>query len=215
MSSLRLHLNQMLLWINEHPDNYWGLRAYAMFLLEAKQYERAKEQLRRLIELFPEDTSDNSSYLLLAQAHRGLGDFDRERSALEESAKRDSDVVVAYRRLMELCSDAEDWEQVIVNADRMLAVNPLEASTYRHLATAGQATNDSIRGIEAYRALLELNPIDITDIHFQLGRLLAEQKSTDRCQTPCSRGTRGSAPFPRRARTAFADTASRARRRSI
>jgi tetratricopeptide (TPR) repeat protein len=73
---------------------------------------------------------------------------------------------------MELNSAARDWPAVMLNAQRYLAVDPLMPFPYRFLAQASEQTAQPRVAIEAYRALLQLEPPDLAEAHFQLARLL-------------------------------------------
>jgi tetratricopeptide (TPR) repeat protein len=105
-------------------------------------------------------------------AHRGLDETEEERALLEQWAKRDSDALEAYHRLMELAEQDRDWDVVFRNAERFLAVNPLVPQPYRFLARASEELNRSHSAITAYQKLLLLDPIDPAGVHFRLGRLL-------------------------------------------
>ena len=73
---------------------------------------------------------------------------------------------------MELSTAVKDWSEVICNAQRFLAVNPLVAPPYRYLAQAAETTGDATTAIAAYATLLKLDPPNPAVVHFQLARLL-------------------------------------------
>jgi tetratricopeptide (TPR) repeat protein len=109
---------------------------------------------------------------LLAAAHRELGETNDERRVLSQLAERDDAAPDAYSRLMELAAEAKDWPDVLRNAQRYLAVNPLVPGPYRFLARASEEQNQPKSAIEAYRALLSLDPANPAEIHFRLARQL-------------------------------------------
>ena len=104
-----------------------------------------------------------------------MGETDRERDVLEELASRSADALDAYARLMELASVAEDWAATLRNAQRVLAVNPLQTAVHRHVAAAADHLNDRPLAIEAYRALLLMDPVDPAQAHYRLALLLHQQ----------------------------------------
>jgi len=159
--------------VNSHPKNYWILNQQAVQLLQEKKYEEAKSPLRKLIKAYPNNVeSADNPYVLLAMAHRKLEEFEDEKKVLADLGARSADSLGAYLRLMEIGAEAKDWKTVEANGDRYLAVNPLLPQPYRYLAKAREANGNSEAAIDAYRVMLELDPPDPADAHFQLARLL-------------------------------------------
>ena len=109
---------------------------------------------------------------MLAETHRQLGETEAERQVLTRLAERDDKALGAYQRLMELADADGDWPVVIQNARRYLAVNPLAPLPYRHLARAAEEAGQAGTAVGAYRALLELDPPNPAEVHFQLARQL-------------------------------------------
>ena len=107
-------------WCEQNPKNLPGLHLLANRLVRATRWPEAKEVLTQLIGLYPGSIEGDNPYVLLAHAHQQLGEAAEERKVLEKLAVLDSDATSVYRRLMELCGEAEDWEGLAVNAERML-----------------------------------------------------------------------------------------------
>lgn len=164
-------------WAKNHPTNFWVMTRKANELVEDKKWTEAKPLLQQLIQSYPDFVGPESTYRMLAAAHRALGETNLEREVLERFAAKDDEAQDAYGRLMELGVASKDWSSVETNALRYLAVNPLVPPPYRYLAQASQQTADSRHGIAAYRALLQLDPPDIAETHFHLAELL--QKAGD------------------------------------
>ena len=162
-------------WCEQNPKNLPGLHLLANGLAKANRWPEAKKILTQLIGLCPKSIDGDNPYVLFAHAHQQLGESAEERRVLEQLAVLDSDATSAYRRLTELCLEAKDWEGLAVNAERMLAVDPLVREPYRLLAQASAALKDHGRAITAYRALLQMDPLDPVDTHYRLARLLVEQ----------------------------------------
>ena len=162
-------------WNRQHANNLAGLRLLAAAYLKQQQWQQAKTPLAELIRLYPEDTSADNAYRLLARVHQELGEADAERVVLEQLAGRDDDAVDVYRRLAEMYEQAENWEGVARNAQRILAVNPLLAAPHRQLAQAAERLGQPQQAIGSYRALLRMEPTDPAETHYRLARLLKEQ----------------------------------------
>jgi tetratricopeptide (TPR) repeat protein len=158
-----------------HPTNFWVMTRKADELMENRQWADARVVLQRLLDLYPDFTGPESAYRQLIAVHRALGETNSERSVLEKFAVRDDAAVDAYLRLMELASAAKDWPTVVQNAQRFLAVNPLVAPPYRYLADASEHTGQTGTAIQAYRALLELDPPDPASVHLRLAQALHQK----------------------------------------
>jgi tetratricopeptide (TPR) repeat protein len=156
----------------EHPNNLAGLELLAGRLVDAERWQDAKEPLEKLIELYPANTGGESPYRLLVEVHRRLGETEAEASVLEELARRDAAAIDACGRLMELCEAAEDWEGLARAADRMLAVNPLVPAGHRGLLEPARAMGKPERAVGAYRALVEMDPVDPAGLHHDLAEAL-------------------------------------------
>jgi tetratricopeptide (TPR) repeat protein len=159
-------------WSKDRPTNFWAMNFKAQELVEAKKWEEAKSILNRLIELYP---GSHNTYQLLAAAHRALGETELESEVLARLAAKDHEALDAYSRLMELGAAAKNWQAVIKNARRYLAVNPLVALPYRFLAEASNKSNDAVSAIAAYKALLLMDPPDPAHILFHLAKLEYQQ----------------------------------------
>ena len=128
--------------------------------------------LRRLIELYPEQHDADSSYALLARAHRELGETDGELAMLAKVMTLSSDAQEACARLMEIAAARKDWRGVVARAEQFAAINPLSPLPHRAEAEAREALGEKPAAIAAYRALLALDPADPAEIHYRLARLL-------------------------------------------
>ncbi len=159
-------------WSTAHPTNFYALTERAREAIEAKNFQEAKAPLKRLIELYPSQAGSDSAYALLAGVYRALGETNEERAVLTRFTALDDESTESYLRLMELAATAQDWPVVLQNAKRYLAVNPLVAPPYKFLAEASEHRGEAQPAVEAYRALLQLDPADPAEIHFRLGQAL-------------------------------------------
>ena len=159
-------------WAKDRPTNYWVMTRQAEEFVKMKEWTKATNVLQRLADLYPDSTGADSAYRLLALSLRELSQTNEERRVLAHLAEKDDTAIDAYRRLMELSAVARDWAAVALNARRYLAVDPLVPLPYRFLAQAAEETSEAPTAIRAYRALLELDPPDPAQVHFDLARIL-------------------------------------------
>jgi tetratricopeptide (TPR) repeat protein len=159
-------------WLNEHPDNLWGMMQLAALLMRERKFAEAKVPLQRAIELYPGYTGTDNPYAMLAAVHRELNDPQEERGVLRRLTELDADDVPSLLRLMELDSATEDWPVVAADAERLLGVNPLLPQPHRALARAAEQLGWRSDAIAAYRRLLLLDPDDPAEVHYRLARQL-------------------------------------------
>jgi len=160
-------------------NNFYVLTREAKKLLSAKKWNEAKAPLEKLLKAFPSHTGTDNPYVLLAVAHRNLGEANQEFEVMSKLAALDSDDLDAYQRVMELAFAATNWSAVLENAERFLAVNPLLAAPHRYGSRASEALGKTEQAIDAYTKLLLLDPPDPADAHFRLARLLHKEKKPE------------------------------------
>ncbi len=154
-------------------SNHIGiLTRYAQQLLAAEQWQTAKQPLEKILLLYPEQTGADNAYELLARVHRELQETEQETAILEKLASLSADAVATYLRLIQLAVERGDWPAVELNAERLIAVNPLLADPYSQLGRACRELGKTVEAKSAYRTLLVLNPHQATDAHYQLAQLL-------------------------------------------
>jgi tetratricopeptide (TPR) repeat protein len=101
-----------------------------------------------------------------------LGETNAERQVLAQFAQQDAEASDAYLRAAELAAEFGEWLVVVESVQRCLAVNPLVAAPYKLLAQASRHSNDLNQTIQANAALLELDPPNPSEVHFELARAL-------------------------------------------
>lgn len=168
-------------FLDANPDNFWARQIFTLSRLAAEDWEAAAGSAQALIDLFPDYVEDQNGYFLLARAHRAMDDTEAEAAALRELAKRSADVTPAYQRLLDIDLKAENWEQLLTNADRQMAVNPFIKSAHHCKACAAQALGKNDDAILSYEKLLKLGPTSPADVNFQLARLF-QQSGDDRAK---------------------------------
>jgi tetratricopeptide (TPR) repeat protein len=166
------------LWVDRHPTNYYALMERAGQLIGQKNYQAAKEPLRLLVERYPTQTGPDCAYVMLGAAYRALGETNAERELLDRYVRQDDEANDAFLRLAELDETTGEWPGVMLNAQRALAVDPLVSAPYGFLARASRLVDDVSQAIKANRALLQLDPPNPAEVHFQLAEALDRSGDT-------------------------------------
>jgi tetratricopeptide (TPR) repeat protein len=162
-------------WLKDHPNNYVAMQRLAQAQITTKDWPAAKATLAKLLELYPDDASGSSPYVLLAVIHKEEKDTAKEWAALEKLASLAADELAAFERLTEIATTAGEWSAAKTYVLRSLAVNPLHAATHRSAAQIAEKTADHELAAESYRALLLLEPFDTADLHFKTASALKRQ----------------------------------------
>ncbi len=167
-------LDEMLIWIDAHDDNFYALQARAKRLMREAKWSEAKEPLERLLAAYPENVETDNAYTLLARCHAALGETDEQQERLSQLTERDDDCLDAYLQLIRFAEQAEDWPALAKYARQALAVNPLLRTAHSALAEASSALNHPQEAIRSYNALLRFEATDMAEVHFRLARLLQQ-----------------------------------------
>ena len=165
-------LSDWELWVKEHPNSYWGLRATAEAYVAQGELEKAKLALEKLEELDTLTGERGGPLELLAQVYQELGDAKAERKALTENVARSSDALPSLRRLIELSKQDENWEAVQQYAGNVIAINPMLPEGQTALAQAAEQQSDFDNAVGALRALARMDPVDPASIDFRMARAL-------------------------------------------
>jgi tetratricopeptide (TPR) repeat protein len=162
-------------WLKEHPNSFWALTVQATYLMNENNWEQAKEPLNKILQLYPEYTGEDNAYQLLAIVHRNLDETEQEKQILEKLASISSDALNAYERLIEIAINQENWQEVVNNCEKYMAVYPLINKVHWQLGSANEKLGKDQEAIEAYQRLLHLDYADPADLNFRLGRLLEDK----------------------------------------
>lgn len=160
-------------WNSENPQRIQGLLNEAEALMRESQWQSAAEIWSRIVTECPDGL--NHAWLQLSQCYRELDRAADERQTLTQYCQRVSDDVVAVERLISLATAAADWPAVQKYADRWIAVQPLIATPYRHLAASSKFLGQLPQRQKALEALIAMAPVDVANLHFELAQVYREQ----------------------------------------
>ncbi|MHC4507435.1 MAG: tetratricopeptide repeat protein [Planctomycetota bacterium] len=159
-------------WLAKHPNSFWALRLHANNLLLDHKWKQAKEPLKKLISVCPQYVGQGNAYRLLAEAHRNLGETEKEREVLSMLVTISSNAADACKRLMEIGIEQENWGEVVKMGEKYLAIYPRLGSSYWWLGRAYEELSRDEQAVESYQHLLLLDPVDPVDVNYRLARLL-------------------------------------------
>ncbi len=170
-------------FVIEHPKHFTAKRKLAAAYIEGEKWPEAIEILEGLDKLWPADADTGGTLSTMASVYRKLERADKERQTLERIVQHSSDNVSALTRLIELTEAAQQWDQVQVYANKLLAVQPLIAVGHNALAAAAKQAGDQAAVASSYAALLDLQPLDAGRYHFELAAARYELNELDEART--------------------------------
>lgn len=158
-------------WAAARPTNYTALMDMARRFIEQRDWDKAEEPLRKLIELYPAQHEPESAHALLAKIHRERGETEAEIAMLERHAELCADAPETFSRLMTLAAERQDWSAVLRNAERALGVDPLEPEANRMAGLAFEHLAKTAEAMAAYERVVRLRPTSPPDLHMRLAKL--------------------------------------------
>lgn len=159
-------------YLKSHPANFEAHRLLAELQLSAKNWDAAIEAADAFIRLIPEYTGQGNGYTLKALAMRGKEDVAGEAAALELLAARSAEAFQAYQRLIEVNFENGNWDGVIANAARGLAINPFTERIHYCSGCAHEARAEPTLAVRSFENSLRLNPANPSEVRFRLARNL-------------------------------------------
>ena len=167
--------NSLAEWLKGHPNSLWALSQHAQNLINKANFEEAKEPLKKIIELYPQNAGQDSAYVALSQIYRQLGQKQEEKNILEKLCEHSSNSIFAYTRLMEIAVEEQNWQEVVKNCERYIAVNPLVDSVQLQLSRANEELGNDEPAVNGYKKLLRLDYPDQAELDYRIGRLLEDK----------------------------------------
>ncbi len=165
-------------FLKRHPSNFEARRIFTALLVEQENWDAAVESADALIALLPEHTGERNGYSLKALALRGRKDAAGEAAVLEQLAARSAEAFQAYNRLIEVGFESGDWDTVIANAVRGLAINPFTERIHYCRGCAHEAKAETDLAVRSFENALRLGPANPSEVRFRLARLLKEEDAT-------------------------------------
>ncbi len=173
---------EMETWITEHPDSYWGLRLMAQIYLASGQPDDAQPLLEKLHSMGVA-TGDRDGLLeMLGTVYERSNQPEQEQKILAELISVSSDALPALRRLGDMATQDEDWDQVLEYTDQILAIQPLLPGVHVLIAEAAEKLNRPQQVVDALRALSAMDPVDPAGIDYRLAKALVDLQQYDQAK---------------------------------
>lgn len=162
----------MQVFLKERPNHFGVRQALTALLVKVASWDAAIESGDALIALLPEYTGENNGYSLKALALRGKQDAAGEAAVLEQLASRSAEAFQAYQRLIEVNYENGNWDAVIANTARGLAINPFTERIHYCSGCAHEAKAAPALAVRSFENALRLDPANPSEVRFRLARNL-------------------------------------------
>jgi len=150
--------------------------------ISEKNWDQARIQAEKLVELWPTDPSNANALRKWIAIENATGKIDSERQALKKLVEIDPHDTTPLKRLVEIDLEKHDFPSVERWCQAILAIRPDHAPTLESLATASEKLNQHSSTINALLALSHLDPIDPASLNLRLA-LAHRQLAKDPTQT--------------------------------
>ena len=165
---------QLLQWIEAHPNNYWALRALARTQVAGGRNREAAETLEILRGHGVASGERGGVLEELAGIYERLEETEREREVLRAWVERASDALPGLLRLIDLARQEKGWESILGDASRVLAIQPLLPVGHQRLSEAAEELGRPEQVIAALKPLATLDPIDPAGLNYRMAQALSE-----------------------------------------
>jgi len=159
---------------SDRPGSYRAQIALGAAL--AKQGDKAAfEPLEKAAALVPMATGPDSPHAIMAALAEKLGDLPRAIKEYRALLAHDHTAIDAARRLTELATKANDQAALALGSDRIVELDPFDASGHTGLGRVAMRTRDAAVAIREFTVALAIGPADRASAHCDLaeGYLLA------------------------------------------
>lgn len=160
------------LFVRRNPKNFWGHQTLTRLLLSENKWFDAVKAADDLISLYPEFVDGvHNGYIMKARAYRGVGDSENEAAVLRQLSEMSAEAYQAYNYLLSLDMKFRNWNGVLANADRAMAIDPFLKDIHYGRGCACQELGRPEEAIDAFEKLLKLSPQNPSEIRYRLASL--------------------------------------------
>ena len=168
-------LEQMRTAIAEDPENYFLNLALGEKLHASGDSEGAIPFLEKAVDLFPPYAEKGSAYDLLLQIYEAKEDLPKVEETLRRWWRAAPKFPENALRLAEVLLQRNAVNETIKCLEEVPYVDPLNRELHQMLGDLYLKTDRADLGVREFQVLLNLQPIDSSAAHFQLGRALYQK----------------------------------------
>ncbi len=157
----------------QHPNSY-GVQMSLGRALRSSDQKGAIEAFERASKLVPMMTGPESPYMQIVEVAMAAGDKARAAQALDAMTAQDHTAIDAARQLVGLIDPEKDKDRLKVALQRVVAVDPFDASAHSTLGRLALAGGQPQEAVRAFRVALAGGPLDRASAHADLAESLLQ-----------------------------------------
>jgi tetratricopeptide (TPR) repeat protein len=156
----------------QHPGSFRVQMALGQVRLQRKELDAAAAAFARAAALLPAATGEDGPRALLAKVAQARGDDERYRATLADAVAEHYTALELARSLLKAAESAGDRERVRLAAERVVEVEPSDASAHAALGRLALADGEADAAMRAFRLALLAGPADLVAAHTDLAEAL-------------------------------------------
>jgi tetratricopeptide (TPR) repeat protein len=141
--------------------------------MENADWDAAEAAYREAYELFPDDAGPDAPLRRLAEIYRQTGEADKRRETLQRIVASDSTAFGECRQLLEIHTEAEEWEEAAAAAELAFDIDPFHVANLRDWRASLIRQGDGERALQLVMKLAYLDKARAVDHRFDRAALLA------------------------------------------
>jgi tetratricopeptide (TPR) repeat protein len=168
--------------IRRAPDDYYLHENFVKFLSMAGLQKQATAELRRMIEMIPQNDYYNGlNYLMLGKMLASQGQLAEAQSALTQAVVLRPGLIEAWLQLEHVHLLEQQLESALQDFERARALDPWNAKYYVPASEALFKLNRRDEAVQYCRQALQLDP-DCLEARFMIGKELVADKKIPEAQ---------------------------------
>lgn len=155
-----------------HPGSFALRLVLGQKLVAAERYEEAETELLEALRLFPAYPELDGPYLYLARIYRERGELGRAAGALARLGALSEDALEVHLLEAEVRTELGDRAGAAAALERTLLIQPYDVEVHERLAELYEELEAPERVVRERRAILALDPVDLAEAQYRMGRAL-------------------------------------------
>jgi cellulose synthase operon protein C len=158
--------------LQSNPEDFFANLRMGILLRKEGANSEAEVYLKNAQRLFPQYVEQGNPYQLLGEMYLELNRGDDALAEYLAWSRMDGNARDPLIKAAEIYRSRKDWASTAKMLELSVYIHPYDQDMLKKLGESAMASGKRPEAIEAYRALIGLNPDDPAGAHFDLARAL-------------------------------------------